>query len=223
MFAFVICQSEIKFTLVAKLCLTCNPRNKLLAHIFKSLTGWPLGAFYREVAWTLEYVNATVNSTLVQVMDWCHQTIFKHYFWLAINSAITQSEVMLKNAEQFSHNITSVSSKLWWLYRSFVFNKIYELIIYKKWQFDKICGILQQWCVIFVLLNFLPAVNTLVPGMFEWNFRKVIFKITLLIDDRLCYCPLWMRLGITGDKLTLFQVMVLSGTKSLPEPMLAKV
>ena len=52
--------------------------------------------------------------------------------------------------------------------------------------------------------------NSLAPGRFEWNFRHVIFKQILVIDDWGISCEialLWMSLDFTADQSTLVQVM----------------
>ena len=54
------------------------------------------------------------------------------------------------------------------------------------------------------------AVNSLAPGKFEWNFRHVIFKQILVIDDRGISCEIaliWKPQDLTDDKSTLVQVM----------------
>ena len=53
--------------------------------------------------------------------------------------------------------------------------------------------------------------NSLAPGIFELNFRKVIFKLILVIDGWSFYHEIairWLPLNITDDKSTLAQVMV---------------
>ena len=54
------------------------------------------------------------------------------------------------------------------------------------------------------------CVNSLAPGKFEWNFRHVIFKQILVIDDCDISCEIaliWMSLDFTDDQSTLVQVM----------------
>ena len=53
-------------------------------------------------------------------------------------------------------------------------------------------------------------INSLAPRRFEWNFRHVIFKLMLVIDDWGIPCEIaliWMSLNFTDDQLTLVQVM----------------
>ena len=53
-------------------------------------------------------------------------------------------------------------------------------------------------------------VNSLAPGIFEWNFRHVIFKQNLVIDGWHIWCEIdliWMSLNFTDDESTLVQVM----------------
>ena len=53
-------------------------------------------------------------------------------------------------------------------------------------------------------------VNSLAPGKFEWNFRHVIFKQILVIDDwgiSYEFALIWMSLDFTDDQSTLVQVM----------------
>ena len=53
-------------------------------------------------------------------------------------------------------------------------------------------------------------VDSLVPGKFEWNFRHVIFKQILVIDDWGISCEItltWKPQDLTDDKSTLIQVM----------------
>ena len=55
-----------------------------------------------------------------------------------------------------------------------------------------------------------PCVNSLAPGRFEWNFRHVIFKQILVIDDWGISCEIaltWKPHDLTDDKSTLVQVM----------------
>ena len=52
--------------------------------------------------------------------------------------------------------------------------------------------------------------NSLTPGRFGWKFRKVILKLTLIIDDCSISCKIAFRgmsLDLTDDKSTLAQVM----------------
>ena len=52
--------------------------------------------------------------------------------------------------------------------------------------------------------------NTLAPGKFQWNFRYVIFKRILVIDDRDISCVfalIGMSLDFIHDQSTLVQVM----------------
>ena len=52
--------------------------------------------------------------------------------------------------------------------------------------------------------------NSLAPGKFEWNFRHVIFKQILVIDDWGISCEIaltWKPQDLTDDKSTLVQVM----------------
>ena len=56
----------------------------------------------------------------------------------------------------------------------------------------------------------MSAVNSLVPGKFEWHFMYLIFQIISVIDDWGISCELalrWMSLDFTDDKTTLVQVM----------------
>ena len=59
-----------------------------------------------------------------------------------------------------------------------------------------------QWATVFV--------NSLAPGKFAWNFRKVIFKQILAIDGWGISCEIaliWMSLDFTDDQSTLVQAM----------------
>ena len=52
--------------------------------------------------------------------------------------------------------------------------------------------------------------NSLAPGIFEWNFRHVISKRILVIDGWGISCEIvliWMSLDFTDDQTTLVQVM----------------
>ena len=52
--------------------------------------------------------------------------------------------------------------------------------------------------------------RVLAPGNLEWNFRKAVFKLNLVIDDWGTSCEValgWMLLDLTDDKSTLVQVM----------------
>ena len=53
-------------------------------------------------------------------------------------------------------------------------------------------------------------VNSLAPGKFQFNFRKIIFKLTLVNGDWGISCEIslrWMPQDLTDDKSTLVQVM----------------
>ena len=53
-------------------------------------------------------------------------------------------------------------------------------------------------------------INSLAPGKFEWNFRHVIVKQILVIDERSISCEIaliWMSLDFSDDQSTLVQVM----------------
>ena len=75
----------------------------------------------------------------------------------------------------------------------------------------------KEWCVannLFWLtkrVSWLQMVmNSLAPGKFEWNFRHVIFKQILVIDDWGISCEIaltWKPRDLTDDKSTLVQVM----------------
>ena len=54
------------------------------------------------------------------------------------------------------------------------------------------------------------GINSLVPGQFEWNFRHVIFKQSLVIDDWGISCGIaltWKPQDLADDKSTLVRVM----------------
>ena len=60
------------------------------------------------------------------------------------------------------------------------------------------------------LPSYLWLINSLAPGKFEWNFRHVIFKQILVIDDWGISCEIaliWMSLDFTDDQSTLVQAM----------------
>ena len=59
----------------------------------------------------------------------------------------------------------------------------------------------------------ISTIKTLAPGRFDWNFRQVIFKITLANVGWGISCEIalrWMSLCLTDDKSTLVQVMACS-------------
>ena len=54
------------------------------------------------------------------------------------------------------------------------------------------------------------SINSLAPGKYEWNFRYVIFKWILMIDERGISCEItliWMSPDFTDDQSTLVLVM----------------
>ena len=56
----------------------------------------------------------------------------------------------------------------------------------------------------------LYTINSLAPGIFEWNFKYVIFTWILVIDGWGICCEIvlkWMSLDFTDDQSTLVQVM----------------
>ena len=56
-------------------------------------------------------------------------------------------------------------------------------------------------------------INLLTPRRFEWNFRKVIFQVILLIVGWVITCEIafrWLALDLTNDKSTLVQVVAWS-------------
>ena len=62
-------------------------------------------------------------------------------------------------------------------------------------------------CYIFTVTWF----NSLAPGRFQRNFRKVIFQLTLAINGWSISCKIlhkWMPMDLTDGKSTLVQVMV---------------
>ena len=71
--------------------------------------------------------------------------------------------------------------------------------------------------------------NSLAPGKFEWNFRHVIFKQILVIDDWGISCEIaliWMSLsGLHWWSVNIGSGndLVLSGNKPSPEPMLTQI
>ena len=64
-------------------------------------------------------------------------------------------------------------------------------------------------------------VNSLAPGRLQFNFRYVIFKLTL-VNSGLCIpyeiALRWIPLDLTDDKFNIG-----SGNKPLPEPMLTQM
>ena len=53
-------------------------------------------------------------------------------------------------------------------------------------------------------------INSLAPGRFQTNFRKVIFQLILVTDDWSISCKIvlkWMPMDLTDGKSTLEQVM----------------
>ena len=73
-------------------------------------------------------------------------------------------------------------------------------------------------------------VNSLAPGKCKRNFRHVIFKQILVIDDWGISCEIaliWMSLDFTDDQSTLNigsgNGLVPTGNKPLPEPMLTQI
>ena len=55
-------------------------------------------------------------------------------------------------------------------------------------------------------------INSLAPGRFQRNFRKVIFQVILVIDGWSISCKVllkWMPMDLTDGKSTLVQVMAL--------------
>ena len=53
-------------------------------------------------------------------------------------------------------------------------------------------------------------INSLAPGRFQRNFRKVIFQLILVIDGWSISCKIvlkWMPMDLTDGKSTLVQVM----------------
>ena len=54
------------------------------------------------------------------------------------------------------------------------------------------------------------SLNSLAPGRFEQNFRKVIVKLISVTDGWVIFCKIaliWMSVDLTDDKSTLVQVM----------------
>ena len=68
----------------------------------------------------------------------------------------------------------------------------------------------------------LSCINSLAPGRFHSNFRQVIFKLILVNGGwGISYeiALRWMPLDLTDDK----SILVPSGNKPLPEPMLTQI
>ena len=58
--------------------------------------------------------------------------------------------------------------------------------------------------------NDVVGVNSLAPGKFQRNFRKVIFQLILVVDGWRIACKIvlkWMPMDLTDGKSTLVQVM----------------
>ena len=90
--------------------------------------------------------------------------------------------------------------------------------------FARLLGLHKHWLVTMVpagqitnlvsmkhdLFNSSDYLNSLAPGKFAWNFRKVIFKQILMVDVWGISCEtalIWMSLDFTDDQSTLVQVM----------------
>ena len=69
--------------------------------------------------------------------------------------------------------------------------------------------------------------NSLFPGKFEWNFRHVIFKQILVIDDWGICCEIaliWLSLDfIWSVNIGSGNGLVTLGNEPLPEPMLTQI
>ena len=73
-----------------------------------------------------------------------------------------------------------------------------------------------------------PAINSMAPGKFEWNFTNVIFKQIVVIDDWGICCEivlLWISLDFKWWSVNIGSGngLVPSGNKLLPEPMLTQI
>ena len=58
----------------------------------------------------------------------------------------------------------------------------------------------------------MPCIDSLAPEKFDWNLKKVIFKLNSVIDAWGVSCEIVIRLillGLTDDKSTLVRVMAL--------------
>ena len=63
---------------------------------------------------------------------------------------------------------------------------------------------------IYIMIMKLQWVNSLAPGRFQRNLRKLIFKLILMIGSWGIFCKIalrWMSMDLTHDKSTLVQVM----------------
>ena len=80
---------------------------------------------------------------------------------------------------------------------------MYAIIFYQENVFENVCKMMATLCQP-------QGVNSLAPGRFQFNFRKVIFKLNLVnggwgISYKIALR--WMPQDLTDDKSTLVQVM----------------
>ena len=64
-----------------------------------------------------------------------------------------------------------------------------------------------------MLLFFIEPINSLAPGIFDYNFRQLIFNLILVIDVWGVFYEIalrWVSLDLTEGKSTLVQVMAWS-------------
>ena len=67
---------------------------------------------------------------------------------------------------------------------------------------------MESWTHVVCTANMI--INSLAPGRFEWNFKQVVFKLILVIDDWDISCEIalrWFALDLADEKSTLVQVM----------------
>ena len=114
-----------------------------------------------------------------------------NYIWVINNFIAYKGVTYIKYLMVGCHDVVTLSNSLTWCYPGTMITKF-------------------NWChVTLQLINIF--FNSLAPGRFEWNFRYIIFKRILVIDDGGISCQLaliWMSLDFTDDQSTLVQVML---------------
>ena len=87
----------------------------------------------------------------------------------------------------------------------FTTSSIHMSVIDSMWTLTKVWRHIQISSYSFWL-----SVNSLAPGRFQANFRKITFQLILVIDDWSISCKIvfkWMPMDLAGVKSTLVQVM----------------
>ena len=150
------------------------------------------------------FINSIIHKALVQQMLLWDEMITHHPIGCSLGRCLKKHYSGINRTKSKNLNVSHLILHL--------FLPNWSQVLSWKWRCSWSSADRQCSSNIWVINNLTTAVffNSLAPGKFEWNFRHVIFKQSLVIDGWCISCEialLWMSMDFTDDQSTLVQVM----------------